>query len=98
MTMEILLGLNSLLMLFALFCAREWWKGHKAQHEQLALAIKKLAEIYASKAAVFRAHKRLDALEKSHADHAERIARMETELELTGWSRTCPSKTTSETK
>ncbi|WP_165071050.1 hypothetical protein [Desulfovibrio sp. ZJ200] len=98
MTMEILLGINSLLMLFGLFCAREWWKGHKTQHEQLAKAIEKLAEIYASKAAVFRAHKRLDALEESSADHAERIVRLETELELTGWSRACPSKTTSETK
>ncbi len=98
MTMELLLGLNSLLMLFGLFCAREWWKGHKTQHEQLAQAIEKLAEIYASKAAVFRAHKRLDALEESHADHAERIVRIETELQLTTWNRKCPSKTTPETK
>ena len=98
MTMEILLGLNSLLMLFGLFCFREWWNGHKTQHEQLARAIEKLAEIYASKAAVFRAHKRLDVLEESSADHAERIVRLETELKLTGWNRECPSKTTPEMK
>ena len=95
--MELLLGFNSLLVLFALFCAREWWKGHKTQHEQLAQAIEKLAEIYASKAAVLRAHKRLDALEENSADHAERIVRLETELKLTGWNR-CPSKTMPETK
>ena len=94
MTMEILLGLNSLLTLFFLWSVREFWMSLKAQHEQMTQQIEKLAEIYASKAAVFRAHKRLDMLEESNADHAERIVRLETELKLRGWNRECPSKTT----
>lgn len=77
MTTEILLGANTLLFGASLFLGHEWWKSHKAQHKQLDESIKRLSEVYASKAAMYRAHKRLDELDAVTADHAERLARLE---------------------
>ncbi len=89
MTMEILLSVNSLLLLYFLWSLREYWKGHKKQHEQmtadnkaLADSINKLTEVYASKSAMFRAHKRIDALENVRIVHDKRLVRIETQLGL----------------
>lgn len=68
MTTEILLGANTLLFGASLFLGYEWWKDHKAQHRELAESINRLSEVYASKTAVYRAHKRLDELEAVTAD------------------------------
>lgn len=77
MTTEILLGANTLLFGTSLFLGHEWWKSHKAQHKELDESIKRLSEVYASKAAMYRAHKRLDELDGITADHAQRLARLE---------------------
>lgn len=82
MTTEILLGANTLLFGASLFLGHEWWKSHKAQHKELDESIKRLSEVYASKAAMYRAHKRLDDLEAVTADHAERLARLEAVQEI----------------
>ena len=80
---EVLLGTaNALLYGLALFLGYEWWKDHKAQHRELAESINRLSEVYASKTAVYRAHKRLDELEAVTADHAERLARLEAMQEI----------------
>lgn len=81
MTIEILLGANTLLFGASLFLGHEWWKSHKAQHRELAESINRLSEVYASKAAVYRAHKRLDDLDGITADHAQRLARLEAVME-----------------
>ena len=49
---------------------------------ELAESINRLSEVYASKTAVYRAHKRLDELEAVTADHAERLARLEAMQEI----------------
>ena len=82
MTTEILLGANTLLFGASLFLGYEWWKDHKAQHRELAEGINRLSEVYASKTAVYRAHKRLDDLDAVTADHAERLARLEAMQEI----------------
>ena len=82
MTIEILLGANTLLFGASLFLGHEWWKSHKAQHRELAESINRLSEVYASKAAVYRAHKRLDDLDGITADHAQRLARLEAVMEV----------------
>lgn len=82
MTIEILLGANTLLFGTSLFLGHEWWKSHKAQHRELAESINRLSEVYASKAAVYRAHKRLDDLDGITADHAQRLARLEAVMEV----------------
>lgn len=82
MTIEILLGANTLLFGDSLFLGHEWWKSHKAQHRELAESINRLSEVYASKAAVYRAHKRLDDLDGITADHAQRLARLEAVMEV----------------
>ena len=75
---EVLLGTaNALLYGLALWMGHEWWKDHKAQHKQLDESITRLSEVYASKTAVHRAHKRLDELDAVTADHAERLARLD---------------------
>lgn len=58
------------------------WKIIKAQHKQLDESITRLSEVYASKTAVHRAHKRLDELDAVTADHAERLARLEAMQEI----------------
>ena len=82
MTIEILLGANTMLFGASLFLGHEWWKSHKAQHRELAESINRLSEVYASKAAVYRAHKRLDDLDGITADHAQRLARLEAVMEV----------------
>ncbi len=82
MTIEILLGANTLLFGASLFLGHEWWKSHKAQHKQLDESITRLSEVYASKTSVHRAHKRLDDLDAVTADHAERLARLEAMQEI----------------
>ena len=82
MTIEILLGANTLLFGASLFLGHEWWKSHKAQHKQLDESITRLSEVYASKTSVHRAHKRLDELDAVTADHAERLARLEAMQEI----------------
>lgn len=82
MTIEILLGANTLLFGASLFLGHEWWKSHKAQHRELAESINRLSEVYASKAAVYRAHRRLDDLDGITADHAQRLARLEAVMEV----------------
>lgn len=80
---EVLLGTaNALLYGLALWMGHEWWKSHKAQHKELDESIKRLSEVYASKAAVQRAHNRLDELDAVTADHAERLARLEAMQEI----------------
>lgn len=80
---EVLLGTaNALLYGLALWMGHEWWKDHKAQHKELDESIKRLSEVYASKAAMYRAHKRLDELDAVTADHAERLARLEAMQEI----------------
>ena len=82
MTTEILLGANTLLFGASLFLGHEWWKSHKAQHKELDESIQRLSEVYASKAAMYRAHKRLDELDAVTADHAERLAQLEAMQEI----------------
>lgn len=45
MTMEILLGLNSLLMAFGLFCFREWWKGHCELSRKMRISVTQLENV-----------------------------------------------------
>lgn len=83
MTTEILLGTaNTLLFSLALFMGHEWWKSHKAQHKKLDESIKRLSEVYASKSAMYRAHKRLDEQEDMLMEHGERLTRIETMLDI----------------
>ena len=81
-TLEILSVCNGLLLALLLFGAREFWSEHKKQHREMAAQIKQLAEIYASKSAMFRAHKRIDLLEMGQARHDQRLVRLETRLDL----------------
>ena len=77
MTTEILLGAKTLLFGASLFLGHEWWKSHKAQHKELDESIKRLSEVYASKAAMYRAHKRLDEQDSIIANLSQRLARLE---------------------
>lgn len=80
--LEILSVCNGLLLALLIFSAREFWSDHKKQHQKMSELIGRLAEIYASKSAMFRAHKRIDALEHGQARHDQRLIRIETKLDM----------------
>lgn len=83
---DILLGLNSSLLLLVLWMAREYWRWHKVQHGQIMAALENLGEVYATKASVKdsldRVHKRIDGVEEGHKSHEARIVQIETRLSI----------------
>lgn len=82
--LEILSACNGILLAILIFAAREFWTDHKKQHQEMSQLINRFTEIYATKSAMFRAHKRIDALETGHSGHEKRLVRIETKLNLPG--------------
>lgn len=82
LTLEILVGINSLLLAILGWLAREWWRSHREQHRELAEVIAHLKEVYASRGSVERAHQRLDGVEASMVEYHVRLTHIETRLAL----------------
>lgn len=81
---DILSGVNMVLLLVLAWFAREWWKSHNAQHQQLSEAIEHLREGFASKHAVERAHVRIDEVEARSIEHDMRLAVLEAHAAIPG--------------
>lgn len=77
---DILSGINMVLLMGLAWFAREWWKSHKEQHQQLATAIEHLKDGFASKHAVERAHARIDEVEARTIDHDLRLVNLEAHM------------------
>lgn len=84
---DMLLGLNSGLLILVLWMAREYWRWHKVQHGQIMNALENLGEIYATKTSLERVHKRLDGIEEGHKSHEARIVQIETRLSISASKR-----------
>lgn len=78
---DIIGGINMVLLMGLAWFAREWWKSHKEQHQQLATAIEHLKEGFASRGSMERAHARIDEVEARTVEHDLRLTRLEAQVD-----------------